>query len=84
MVRIVLAVFDVQAQSFGQPIFVPAKGVGIRTVADEVNRPAPDNILFQHSADFRLFELGEWDDATGIFKCHQLPVLVVDCSTLKV
>ena len=83
MNMIVLAVFDMQAQPFHRPMFVQSRGVGVRAVTDEVNRAAQDNLLHQHPEDFRLFELGEWSEHTGLFTTHQLPVLVVDCSTLK-
>lgn len=83
MKMIVCCVMDVQAQAFMQPMFVQSKGVALRMVGDEVNRQAPENLLFQHPEDFRLFELGEWDNATGLFECHAQPELVVDASALK-
>lgn len=83
MRMIVLAVFDVQSQSFARPIFVASRGVGSRMLADEINRAAQDNVMYMHPEDFRLFELGEFDDQSGLFVCHQLPQLVVDCSSLK-
>lgn len=79
----VLALLDVQAQAFNRPIFVPSVGVGIRMVSDEVNRHAADNVLFNHPQDFRLFELGVWDEKTGLFTCHAQPKLVADCSAMK-
>lgn len=84
MKLIVLAVFDVQAQAFMRPIFVASRGVGIRLVADEVNRAAADNLLHWHPEDFRLFELGEWDDNSGLWSNPALPQLVSDCVALKV
>lgn len=84
MIRKVISVFDVQAQTFAQPMFVAAMGVGVRMVADEVNRAADDNLLYRHPQDFRLFELGEWDDQSGVCKFHAQPVLVQDLSTFQV
>lgn len=80
----VIAVFDVQSQAFMRPMFVAAIGAGTRMVQDEVNRAAPDNLLYQHPQDFRVFELGEWDDQSGLFSLAELPRLVTDCSALKV
>lgn len=82
----VMAVFDVQAQAFQRPIFVAAEGVAIRMCTDAVNRPAPNgepNDLYSHTKDFRLFDLGEYDDQTGQFSCKGLPRLVVDLIALK-
>ncbi|UDN67698.1 nonstructural protein [robinz microvirus RP_96] len=78
-----MAIFDVQAQAFHRPMFVQSRGVGLRATADEVNRATSDNLLYQHPEDFRLFELGEFDDATGLFSCHTLPALVADANSLK-
>lgn len=80
---VVMAVFDVQSQAFMRPLFVAARGAGMRIVQDEVNRVAQDNVLYQHPADFRLFELGLFDDSSGLFELHALPSLVADCSSLK-
>lgn len=83
MIMKVICVMDVQAAAFNRPMFVPAIGLGLRAIADEVNRAAPENPLYAHTKDFRVFELGEWDDHTGIFNCHALPQLVCDCVSLK-
>lgn len=83
MILTVICVMDTQAAAFNRPMFVPAIGLGLRAIADEVNRAAPDNPLYAHTADFRVFELGKWDDHSGIFTCHQLPQLVCDCNSLR-
>lgn len=80
---VVVSLLDVQAQAFGRPIFYPAKGAALREIGDEVNRNDSKNMLFQHPQDFRVFELGSWDEQTGIFTCHAQPLLLVDCSALK-
>lgn len=80
----VFALMDVQAQAFARPFFSPAKGVALRELGEEVNRDDGKNLLFTHPQDFRLFELGEWDERTGLFQCHAQPLLVVDLSSLKV
>lgn len=83
MIQVCLSVFDAQAQSFSRPMFVAARGLGLRAIADEVNRASPDNPLWAHTVDFRVFELGSWDDNSGLFQCHSLPQLVADCVSLK-
>lgn len=59
--------FDSAVQSYGVPIFVPARGAALRSFIDEVNRPAPDNNLHTHPEDFELRVLAEFDDETGRF-----------------
>lgn len=82
MIICVLSVYDVKAMAFGRPMFVPTRGVGIRMLTDEVNRKVADNLMSAHPEDFRVFELGTFDDASGLFQCHKVPELVVECSAL--
>lgn len=65
--RCVLAVFDSAIQAFGQPIFVPAIGAGVRSFSDEVNRSAADNQLANHPEDFELHYVADFDDESGEF-----------------
>lgn len=83
MVRIMIAVLDLKAQTFGAPQAVPSLGVGMRSLADEVNRSDPGNLLFTHPEDFVLYELGSFDDSTGLFVLHEQPRLVSQCSDYK-
>lgn len=62
---------------FGRPAFVPSVGLGIRSFGDEVNRPGAENEMVKHPADFALFELGTFDDQTGLFCCLDVPKLLV-------
>lgn len=67
---------DRAADAFGRPMFVRSIGEAIRSFSDEVNRKADDNQLYNHSDDFDLFELGEFDDNTGLMSLHDQPKLV--------
>jgi hypothetical protein len=67
---------DRAADAFGRPMFVRSIGEAIRSFSDEVNRKAEDNQLYNHSDDFDLFELGEFDDNTGLMTLHDQPKLV--------
>jgi len=67
---------DRAADAFGRPMFVPSTGVAIRSFADEVNRQAEDNQMYNHSDDFDLYELGTFDDNTGLFDLHEQPKLL--------
>lgn len=73
MLKIICSVRDRVADCFGNPFFVPAEGVALRSFSDEINRPAQDNALYQHPADFELFVLGVWDDADASFKPSASP-----------
>lgn len=67
MKRFILAVRDRAADTFLKPMFVEARGLGIRAFEDEVNRQDQDNPLYRHPEDFDLYELGEYDDSSGKF-----------------
>lgn len=69
MKYVVLAVRDRSADCFGTPMFTVSKGTAIRSFSDEVNRVDPNNMLNKHPEDFDLYELGSYDDATGVFDC---------------
>jgi hypothetical protein len=57
-------------------MFVPSAGVAIRSFSDEINRNNADNQLFNHPDDFDLYELGEFDDNSGLFALHEQPKLL--------
>jgi hypothetical protein len=84
MILILCSVKDRAADAFGRPMFVPSAGVAIRSFSDEVNRQDTENQLYNHPDDFDLFELGEFDDSTGLFKLHELPKLLTLGKTVKI
>ena len=76
MFQIVVSVKDLAAQAYGRPVFVPTAGVAIRSFRDEVNREAPDNEIFRHPSDYELYQLGTFDDSTGLIESLQSPKLL--------
>lgn len=68
MKRYVFAVRDRAADTFGSPFCQVARGQAIRAFSDELNRSSADNQLFLHPEDFDLYELGEFDDSTGLYE----------------
>jgi hypothetical protein len=76
MKLVLCTVKDRAADAYGRPMFVPSVGVAIRSFSDEVNRQDPDNQLNNHPDDFDLYELGEFDDNTGLFDLHEQPKLL--------
>jgi hypothetical protein len=84
MINVICSVKDRAADAFGRPLFVPSVGLAIRSFSDEVNRQADDNQMYHHSDDFDLFELGTFDDCTGIIECHPQPKLLTLGKSVKV
>lgn len=60
------AVYDVKAEMFSTPIFVKAKIDAIRSFTDAANDKA--NAVGKYPGDFKLVQLGLFDDASGIFE----------------
>lgn len=67
MQRMVFAVRDRAADTFGTPFFQVARGQAIRMFSDEINRSSTENQLWLHPDDFDLYELGVFDDSAGTF-----------------
>lgn len=67
MIYRVCAIRDRAVDVFGQPIFFAHIGAAVRSFSDEVNRKVDGNQLAAHPEDFDLYELGSFDDSTGVF-----------------
>lgn len=68
MKMIVCSVFDSVSGLYARPIYVPSAGAAVRMFTDEVNRDASDNAMFKHASDFQLYQMGEFEDTTGVSK----------------
>lgn len=64
---IVCAVRDRAVDAFLRPIFVAHIGQAKRQFRDEINRKEPGNSLNKHPEDYDLYEMGEFDENTGLF-----------------
>lgn len=76
----IFAVHDVKAEAFGNPMFMNNEQIAIRGLAGAVADPA--SVLSQSPEDFNLYELGEYDDNSGLITPLDRPKLV--CSALSV
>lgn len=63
MIYKVFTVYDSAAEAYMTPFFVVATGQALRSFGDAASDPAHD--FGKHAADFTLFEIGRYDDATG-------------------
>lgn len=63
MKLLVFTVFDSKAECYMQPFFMPTQGAATRAFQDSVNKEGHQ--FSQHSEDYTLFQVGEYDDATG-------------------
>lgn len=72
MVLRVFAVFDTKVGTYAKPFFMQTKGQALRGWSDVVNDPSTE--VAKHPEDFVLFELAEYDDASGSFTNHAAPI----------
>lgn len=70
----VFAVYDVKAAAYGMPMFLPNAAVARRVFGDICGDP--ESPFCQHPGDYRLDEIGEYDQNTGRLGSldHPLPL----------
>lgn len=61
----IYSVYDAKLEAYMQPFFMQTRGQALRAFTDTCN---DTNTQFsKHPEDFTLFELGEYDDESGLF-----------------
>jgi len=69
------SIYDKAAAAYNTPFFMHYKALAIRAFQDNVNSTDENNIA-KHPEQFTLFEVGEYDDSTGVFTPTEKPELV--------
>lgn len=65
MVLQVLSIFDKALGAYSRPMFVPSRGVAVRSFQDELNDPKSE--FSRHPTDYELYHVGEYNDEIGRF-----------------
>lgn len=68
MILIAVAIRDQAVAAFNRPWFMSTRNAAIRAFGEACQDQNPQNGLRNHPDDFALFELGEFDDQTGVLK----------------
>ncbi len=58
------AVYDVKAESYGNPMFMTNEGLAVRGFSDAARDPK--SALCQHPEDYSLYEIGTYDPNKGL------------------
>ncbi|WNK13535.1 MAG: nonstructural protein [Microvirus sp.] len=74
MKQFIYSLRDTKADAFAQPFFAPNRSVAIRNYLAASEDPA--SIISRFPGDFSLYEIGLFDDNTGIIESHPLPQLI--------
>ena len=59
------SVYDIKAEAFMVPWFMPAQGQAVRAFSDLVEDK--DSMVGKHPGDYKLVYVGDFDDSTGEF-----------------
>lgn len=80
MISHAYSIFDSKAAVFGPPIFFQNSALAIRSFTDYANDPSM--MIHRHPEDFSLFQIGTFDDNTGVLSSIT-PVSLVTASGVK-
>lgn len=77
----VFSVYDIKAETYMEPVSARAVGEGLRNFEDALtdNRSS----LSKHPEDFIFYELGEFNEDTGLFNLLVAPRELMRGSSLK-
>lgn len=76
MIHVICAVRDRAADAFMRPFAIPSAAMAVRTFRDEVNRADQSNEMYRHPEDYDLYEIGSFDDSSGVITSVPARVLV--------
>lgn len=77
MKLLVFSIYDSVAKVYSNPFFMPNSGQALRAFGDEVQRS--DSVINKHAADYKLYQIGVFDDNSGEFdKDFRIPKFVVN------
>lgn len=71
----VLSVYDTVANMYGSPFYAISPAVAIRQFQAELARDG-DGPMQTHPQDFKLFDLGHFDDSSGKIQMYDQPIFL--------
>lgn len=81
MIQKVFTIYDSKLEVYNQPFLAINKGHALRILSDIMKKP--DHPFTEHSKDFTLFELGEYDDSKGEYTTSEAKMCVTGLWELK-
>ena len=82
MLHKIFVVRDAKVEAYAKPIFVRSRGEGLRSFTDAVNDNTTE--FARHPEDYALFEIGVYDDDTGLVEPHVQPELIAKAVDLVI
>lgn len=68
----VYSIYDSAVEVWCNPFFLPNKGAALRSWAATANDPSTQ--IYANPGDFTLFEIGEWNDETGVIHMYEAKI----------
>ena len=65
----VFSIYDSKAEAYLRPFFTATKGLALRSFVEAANDPRES--LNKYPGDYTLFEIAEYDDASGAITMHK-------------
>jgi len=65
----VFTIHDSKSEIWGKPFYSQTTASGLRAFTDVVKDPQTEYNKFPH--DFAIFEIGIWDDASGVMATYE-------------
>lgn len=81
MKLLAFSVHDAKAEAYLRPYFAETRGLAVRAFSAAVNDPAHD--FSKYAADYTLFCVGVFDQATGAMTCPAGVVSLGNAVTFK-
>jgi len=69
MVLKAFAILDLKTSTFARPFFMHNTGEAVRAIGDSCDK-GTESLLAKHPQDFVLYEIGSYDDATGLMQSN--------------
>lgn len=79
-IRKIFSVFDSKAAAYVQPLFADTRALAVRMFQSAVC--SSGHQFNMYAADFTLFEIGSFDDLSGLLQPLPAPEMVVSAHTL--
>ena len=76
MIMRIYSVYDLKAEVYQMPFYAHNRGHAMRMIQDVVRNK--DSMLAKHPGDFRLLEVGEYNDSNGRIVGFEINKEVVD------
>lgn len=77
----IYAVRDAAVEAFLQPFFSPTDASAVRSLTIVVNDEKHE--FYKHAADYSLWDLGDFDDTSGVLTPTVPIKRIVSCEALK-